>query len=157
MLQLQAGLGANLELRTCSNPACRRLYQPRVPQQRTCRTRCSEALRGRRKRAKRAAATVEQRLDEALYRRNRPLALMRDGYVCRMPVCKQPTRYIWQGAPARDPMSASADHIIARSRGGTSALDNLRASHLGCNSSAGAALGNTMRSRYTSSAPRIAR
>lgn len=35
------------------------------------------------------------------------------------------------------PSSFSVDHVIPRSKGGTDALDNLRPSHLGCNSRRG--------------------
>ena len=34
-----------------------------------------------------------------------------------------------------DPLSATRDHIIPRSRGGSDSLDNVRPAHLRCNSS----------------------
>lgn len=39
--------------------------------------------------------------------------------------------------PAGHPMSATADHIVPISRGGTHAMNNLRAAHFACNSRRG--------------------
>jgi len=44
-----------------------------------------------------------------------------------------------------DPGSWTADHVVAVVDGGRDEWDNLRPAHLGCNSSAGATLGNRRR------------
>lgn len=139
--------------RTCST--CRALFTPKHPNSRFCRTQCREVKIGRERRAKRGTTT--SRGYDSTYRRNRPLALERDGWTCQMPRCRQATREIWQQAPRMHPLGGSADHIRPLSVGGTSDLDNLRAAHLGCNASAGAAHGNARRGQpgVVSYRPRI--
>jgi len=64
----------------------------------------------------------------------------RDGWICHL--CKGPVDHEWHGAPidpyaldAQDKrsISASPDHIIPRSRGGSDYPSNIATSHLGCN------------------------
>ena len=124
--------------------------------QRFCSTPCRDRKLGARKRVNRGSTS--HRGYDAEYRRNRPLALARDQWLCRMPHCKAAARAIRRDLPPWHPLSPSADHIIAPRHGGTNALDNLRASHVGCNSSAGAAHGNRERAGATaptSSTPRV--
>lgn len=52
----------------------------------------------------------------------------RDGWVCWL--CEGP---IDPGAPSRSPGAPTADHVVPRSRGGTSDLANLRLAHRRCN------------------------
>jgi hypothetical protein len=54
----------------------------------------------------------------------------RDEWTCMIPGCNQP---IQPGLQWPDPLSASVDHIIPRSRGGDDTAENLRAAHLVCN------------------------
>jgi hypothetical protein len=140
-------------MRKCSS--CKEPFEPQTKGQRFCwRGPCRNLKLGPRKRVK-AKTTTEAGYNYE-YRKNRPLALERDGWICQMPICKAPTREIHRDAP-RGRHYPSADHIIPPSRGGTAALENLRASHLGCNSSAGATRGNRERGqgRVFSSRPRI--
>lgn len=144
-------------MRTCSNPACKAPFEPKRPSLRHCSTRCRDAQLGPKPRNR---LPSHERGYDAEYRRNRPKVLERDGWVCQMPVCKAPTRAIWREAPKGHPLGPSADHIRPVIHGGTSGMDNLRASHRGCNSSAGAAVGNQLRGPHGGvvvSRPRIVR
>lgn len=84
---------------------------------RYCAAHKSEAWRGR--------PTPTERGYDAEYRRNRKIALARDGYRC-----------VHCGPPA-----SQADHVVAVSKGGTSAVENLVASCGRCNHLRGSADG----------------
>jgi hypothetical protein len=56
----------------------------------------------------------------------------RDGWVCWL--CEGP---IDPDAPTRSPASPTVDHVVPRSRGGTSDPDNLRLAHRRCNGARG--------------------
>ncbi|WP_369692276.1 HNH endonuclease [Schaalia hyovaginalis] len=58
------------------------------------------------------------------------LTLATYGNVCH--ICGQPIDLTRKWP---DPLSATRDHLIPRSRGGSDALDNVRPAHLRCNSS----------------------
>lgn len=66
-----------------------------------------------------------------------PLVLERDNWTCQL--CHQP---IYNVTP-KTRWAPSADHIIPRSRGGESTIENLRAAHYGCNSARGNRQGDT--------------
>lgn len=97
------------------------------------------------------------------YRRLRVAVLNRDQWVCQMPVCKGLSypgwwsRQIPRDVTYPHRLYGTLDHVVALALGGAP-LDpaSARASHLACNASAGATLGNRMRRPHTSSAPRIA-
>jgi hypothetical protein len=57
--------------------------------------------------------------------------LERDGWTCRIPGCE--SNPIPREIPYPHPLSASIDHIIPLSLGGTDTAGNKRASHLVCN------------------------
>lgn len=65
------------------------------------------------------------------YRRNRA-AIIKAGGTCA--ICGRPVDTTLK---TPDPMSPSADHIIAYANGGNDSRNNLRLVHLGCNSSRG--------------------
>lgn len=56
--------------------------------------------------------------------------------LCGQPITAGPGARLADGR--RDPMRASVDHTLARSRGGTDSPANLRLAHLSCNSAKGA-------------------
>jgi 5-methylcytosine-specific restriction endonuclease McrA len=62
----------------------------------------------------------------------RAKALARYGWVCWL--CGEP---ITEGWPDRHPLSASVDHVLPRSLGGSDSIQNLRPVHFGCNASRG--------------------
>lgn len=81
--------------------------------------------------------------------RFRQQVLARDGAICRMPVCLEHTRTIDLRLKSPHSGSYSADHIRTVAELGDAGApvaayfdpDNGRASHLGCNRTAGARLG----------------
>ncbi|MFR1472711.1 MAG: HNH endonuclease [Actinomyces urogenitalis] len=56
--------------------------------------------------------------------------------ICHEPITAGPGARLRDGS--RDPMRASVDHTLARSRGGSDHLGNLRLAHLSCNAAKGA-------------------
>lgn len=56
--------------------------------------------------------------------------------ICAQPITAGPGARLADGS--RDPHRASVEHTLARSRGGTDHLSNLRLAHLDCNSAKGA-------------------
>jgi 5-methylcytosine-specific restriction endonuclease McrA len=142
-------------MRTC--PTCKQRFQPQTKNQRFCwYGSCRDRKLGR---VRVKAKTTTEAGRGHSYQKIRPYVLRRDNWTCQMPVCLAPTRALWREAPRMHPWSPSVDHIVRPCDGGhPSDPANLRASHLRCNSSAGAITGNRQRGqRYTSSAPRIAR
>lgn len=107
------------------------------------------------------ASTHQHVWSSRRYRALRPLVLERDGYLCRMPVCKFATRALLLDPPAwHHPAAPSVDHIRSLAEGGDPYDPaNLRAAHWRCNTSAGAVSGNRARNRVhsgvTVSAPRV--
>lgn len=86
------------------------------------------------------------------WRRRRPWILRRDGYVCQIPgadgeICGKPAPL----TAIRDDYgvvlvpAGQVDHITPEVLGGTDSDANLRAACRHCNTSRGAALGNSMR------------
>lgn len=57
----------------------------------------------------------------------------RDGWICQL--CLTPINWTLSG---RDPLAPALDHIVPISKGGTHSLDNVWASHFGCNARKGA-------------------
>jgi 5-methylcytosine-specific restriction endonuclease McrA len=86
---------------------------------------------GREERAGRDAArgTFQERGYDALYRRNRARVL-REEVLCV--VCRKTVN---KSLKFPDPWSATAGHIVPRSRGGSNERGNLQLEHLHCNSS----------------------
>jgi hypothetical protein len=60
-----------------------------------------------------------------------------DWWECQMPRCLNPEGRVITGVSWPDPWSASIDHILPLSLGGTDTASNKRAAHLRCNISAG--------------------
>ena len=82
--------------------------------------------------------------------RFRQAVLALHGPVCRMPICKQPTRAIDLNLRAPHKGSYTADHIVEvdvllRQGGDPFDVSNVRPAHWGCNSSRGATYGNRTR------------
>lgn len=97
-----------------------------------CSTECSAATVNKRnwkhlqaRRARLKDAYVESFHSQEIYER--------DGWLCG--ICETP---IDPGAKLPDPMSASIDHVIPISKGGTHERANVQAAHLHCNVSKGA-------------------
>lgn len=61
---------------------------------------------------------------------NEKIVYLRDGWICQH--CK---KRVDKKFKHPNPMSASLDHIIPLSKGGTHTYDNVQLAHLGCNSS----------------------
>jgi len=63
----------------------------------------------------------------------------RDNWECQMPVCVHPDGRVIDKTllGADDQWGPSIDHVIPRAEGGSSGVDNLRASHKECNNAAG--------------------
>ena len=86
---------------------------------------CGDACRDRVKRRRRRALKIG-----AEHREYSAVAIFdRDGWRCG--ICRG---MIDRNAPARSRMSASLDHIVPLSRGGSDAAENIQAAHLSCNS-----------------------
>ena len=79
-----------------------------------------------RRRALKAGASIGARFTNAE-------VFDRDGWVCGL--CAEP---VSRNATYPDPLSASLDHVIPLSRGGSHSLDNVQLAHLACNVSKGA-------------------
>ena len=69
----------------------------------------------------------------AISRKNRQKLYRRDGFVCQL--CHTP---VDMELPCTDSWSATLDHIIPYSRGGSDSESNLRLAHRSCNSRRGA-------------------
>jgi len=90
-----------------------------------CSMECARDSAKERRRARRIATTVEPI--------SRPRVYDRDGWICQ--ICCEP---VDPAAAYPDPRSASLDHVVPLSRGGTHTYDNVQCSHLECNVRKGA-------------------
>jgi HNH endonuclease len=81
-----------------------------------------------RRRAVKLNTEIEQFVDTEIFER--------DGWRCH--ICRRQVR---RNAPGRHPLSASLDHIVPLSKGGTHTRDNVACAHLKCNMIKQASLG----------------
>jgi 5-methylcytosine-specific restriction endonuclease McrA len=84
------------------------------------RTNLNARSRGAGQRAKKLGLPYERISAEVV--------IVRDGWICGLCSCEIDREAVWP-----QPQSASIDHIIPVSRGGSHTYDNVQAAHLVCN------------------------
>ena len=112
--------------RYCSKECKRRCYVLRPRRPYAQRFTDAQREKSQRRRARKAGVN----LDGKVYRTR---IAERDGWVCG--ICAEP---VDPSLAYPDPMSASLDHVIPLSRGGSHSPANVRLAHLGCNVRRGA-------------------
>lgn len=110
---------------------CDAMFAPKHSLTKTCSDKCRRE-RTRRKNSE-SKHLRRARMYSAEYQQINNLEVYcRDGWTCG--ICGDP---INPNVEYPDMMSASLDHILPISRGGTHTMDNVQASHLGCNMAKG--------------------